>query len=146
MNRLDQRLSERKPTATFTSNKIDIMNAVLFDQRIDPYAKAVFNAIIYCLNGNSGKCCPSDDLIVALVGGSRKSVYLARIKLQQCGYLDWRKTGRSNRYLFNYAAAKPTLTAVKRMMAHRKERREMLLRESEEASNEKPLYDGHFYA
>ena len=146
MSRLDRRLSERKPVATFTGNKIDIMNAVAFDQRIDPYTCRVFHALIYFLNGDNGKCCPSDDLIVALVGGSRKSVYLARIKLRKCGYLDWRKTGRSNRYLFNYAAAKPTLAAVKRMMVYRRERREMLPREAEEVRNEKPLYDGHFNA
>ena len=44
MSDLKQRQSNRK-TRTFTSNKLDLMNAVMFDQRIDPYTKLVFNCI-----------------------------------------------------------------------------------------------------
>ena len=138
MSRLDQRLSERKPTATFTSNKIDIMNAIPLISALIRIKFGSFNALIYFLNGDNGKCFPSDDLSwLLLVDRARTSSRPHQIR--QCGYLDWRKTGRSNRYLFNYAAAKPTLTAVKRMMAHRKERREMLLREAEEASQRETL-------
>jgi hypothetical protein len=132
----------RRKIATFTSRKLDLMNAVLFDKRLDPYAKAAFNALVYCLNADNGKCFPSDELIVEMIAGSRAAIKRARNKLRQYGYLDWRNTGRSNYYRFNYAAAAPMLIAVERMRIKRRERREMLLLEHEEARSEKPLQIG----
>jgi hypothetical protein len=92
MSNLEQRCAGRKPQ-TFTGGKLDLMNAVDFDLRIDPYAARVFRAIIFCLNAETGKCFPSDDWITCAIGGTRKSVLRARYKLRKYGYLDWRKTG-----------------------------------------------------
>jgi len=83
---LEQRLSKRK-TKTFTSKKLDLMDAVDFDQRLDPYDKLVFRAIIRCLNAKTGKCYPSDDFIADMISSTRQRVSKARIKLRKCGYL-----------------------------------------------------------
>lgn len=138
MSDLEQRLAKRKPTATFTSNKLNLMDAVDYDQRVDPYAKLVFREIIRCLNEKTGRCFPSDDFIVCMISGSRKSAYLARMKLRKYGYLDWYKIRLRgsgavvNQYFFDPAVAAPVLATAKRKRETRKEQREMLRREAEE--------------
>jgi hypothetical protein len=123
---------QHKSPATFASQKFDLMNAVAFDQRLDPYAVRVFIAIIYHLNAINGRCFPSDELIAEMIGGSRPSVSRARRQLRECGYLNWYKTGRSNFYVFNFDAAAPTLAAANRVRIEQKGRRRMRDREKEE--------------
>lgn len=149
MSDLEQRRALRKP-ATFTSNKLDLMNAVAFDhERIDPYTFRVFHALSHCLNEDSGLCCPSDNYLVMLVGGCQKSVQRARNKLRQCGYVEWRRRrgldGKNhNYYALYHTAAAPVLASVKRKRERRKERREMLQREAREALSSKPFQNRAF--
>jgi len=128
MSNLEQRCAGRK-TQTFTGGKLDLMNAVDFDLRIDPYAARVFRAIIFCLNAETGKCFPSDDWITCAIGGTRKRVVRAGYELRKYGYLDWRKTGRSNLYSFNHAAAVVTLAGGRLRLEKHKEYREMRKRD-----------------
>lgn len=123
MSDLKQRQSNRK-TRTFTSNKLDLMNAVMFDQRIDPYTKLVFNALKWFQNAKTGQCNPSDTLIASLIGfGDRSRVANSRAKLRAYGYIHWRKSPSSNFYTFNDAAGKPILAFIKRKLeAHRETR------------------------
>src|SRR5262249_41095818 len=72
------------------------------------------------------------DLIVEMIGGSRMAVYRSRCLLRECGYLNWRTTGRSNHYSFNFDAAAAGLDAAKRTMIERRGRRRMLEREANE--------------
>lgn len=142
--------SERSPETTFTSKKLDLMNAVGFDhERIDPYAFRVFHALMFCLNEDDGLCCPSDDYLVMLAGGSRTAVWRARNKLRQCGYVDWRRRrgldGKTHCfYAFYHTAAAPVLASVRRQRERRKERHETLRREAHEAFSYKPFETAPF--
>jgi hypothetical protein len=88
MSDLEQRLTKRK-TQTVTGRKLDLMNAVLLDKRIDYYSKAVFNDLIRYRHAITGLCFPSDDTIAADIGGTRKRVVVARRALRKYGYIDW---------------------------------------------------------
>ena len=149
MSDLKQRLAKLKPQ-TLTSKKCDMTNAVGFDhERIDPYTFRIFNALIFCLNEDDGLCCPSDDYLVMLAGGSISSSKRSRKKLRHCGYIDWRKRrgpdGKTHcYYTFYHSAAAPLLASVKRKRERRKERREMLQREHREALSNKPFETAPF--
>jgi hypothetical protein len=136
MSGLQERVAGRK-TATPTGKKLDLMNAVLLDKRIDYYAKAVFNDLIRYRHAITGLCFPSDDTIAADIGGDRSRVSRSRRVLRKYGYIDWIKTGRANFYTFNHAAAGPMIATNKRDQERRKERREMLQREAQEVLEEK---------
>jgi hypothetical protein len=124
MSDIKQRLTKLK-YKTFTSNKLNLMNAVMFDRRIDPYTKLVFNALKWFQNAKTGQCNPSDTLIASLIGfGNRSRVANSRAKLRAYGYIHWRKSTTSNFYTFNDAAAKPILAFVGRMLEARRETRQ----------------------
>jgi hypothetical protein len=119
------RASSQRKIGTFTSRKLDLMNAVMFDQRVDPYSKLVFNALKWFQNAKTGQCNPSDELIASLIGfGDRNRVARSRTKLRAYGYIHWRKTLTSNRYTFNAAAAKPILAFVMRKLKAHAETRQ----------------------
>ena len=124
MSDIKQRLTKLKHK-TFTSNKLNLMNAVMFDRRIDPYTKLVFNALKWFQNAKTGQCNPSDTLIASLIGfGNRSRVARSRAKLKAYGYLHWRKSLSCNFYSFNDAAAKPILSFVGRVLETHRETRQ----------------------
>jgi Helix-turn-helix domain len=135
MSVIEQREPSRKKSAT--SEKMDVMNAVLFDRRIDPYTKSVFNALIWFRNADTGRCNPSDDTVAALLGfGHRNRVARARGKLKAYGYLKWTRSGRGSSYAFPHAGAGPILADVSRRLEVRREARK---EQPRERSNVIPL-------
>ena len=89
--------------ASFTSRKIDLLKAVMWDSRLRPYEKLVIMCIIYRVNEKTRCAFMSDAAIVDEVGGCRRLAQRARVLARNLGYLAWkRRPYQSNVYFLRY--------------------------------------------
>jgi hypothetical protein len=89
---------ERK--RTFTSEKLDIMNALNVDPRIKRSTFKVSVAILKHINERTGTANPSDETLSDETNLSIRTVIRAREALREYGWLIWRRTRSSNVYKF----------------------------------------------
>ena len=91
--------------ATFTSRKLDWLNALATDRRFEkhPYDFKVGFYIAQCVNGGTGCAIVSDDTIADEIGGVPRSVRRARERLRARGWLTWkRRYSNSNVYKLQF--------------------------------------------
>lgn len=118
-------LTESTDQKAFTSQKMDWINAVVADHRIDASAKIVAICIKQHVNEKDEfGCFPSDECIADKTAMSVSTVKRTRNKLRAAGWLTWKRRMRSNLYwtltepMADVAERQQTLTMA------RKDRRE----------------------
>jgi hypothetical protein len=118
----------KRQTATFTSRKMDWLNALNFDRRRHPLDVTVALAIASHLNEESGTAWPSDETIACEAGGiSTRSVKYARQRLRKAGWLTWKRRARdTNKYWLLIDKVEATLATRKAQADSRRELRHWL--------------------
>jgi hypothetical protein len=83
---------------TFTGEKLDWLNLVNADPRLDASAFKVAFCIAQHINQNSGTWMLSDELISDKTSLPTRTVQRARKALRDLGWINWRRTGGANVY------------------------------------------------
>jgi hypothetical protein len=87
------------PVTVSTSEKLDWLDAVMADERLDARAKVVAYGIAMHLNRTRGDAFVSDRTIADKTGcRSVRTVQGGRRDLQSCGWIVWKRTGTANIY------------------------------------------------
>jgi GTP-sensing pleiotropic transcriptional regulator CodY len=90
--------SEQKRQRISTSEKLNWIDAVMADHRLDARAKVVAHCIMQHLNRETGFALVSDAVIRDKTGIPWRGVVRARNRLRAAGWIRWRRTGRANVY------------------------------------------------
>jgi len=83
---------------TFTGRKLDWLNALSADPKMDSKAFEVGFCIAQCINQVSHLAFLSDETIADKTHISRPGIIRARMALQKRGWVDWKRTGGANHY------------------------------------------------
>ena len=111
--------------ASFTSRKLDVIDALLVDPRLSPADFKVGVALIQFLNGKTGALFPSNAAIAENVRLSERHVRTCLSKLRDAGWLRWRRGNRqlANEYQFDLTNLEAMLDYKLSMQEGRKERK-----------------------
>jgi hypothetical protein len=94
--------TERK-RKNFTSGKFNVMNAIVFDDRLKPVDKLVAYVILQHMNSGTLKCWPSEQTIKDLMGGGVhvRTIQRSIARLIKTGWFSCAKRrGAVNHYTF----------------------------------------------
>lgn len=83
---------------SFTGDKLDWMNALSADPRLDARAFEVGFCIAQHVNAERGIAIVSDETIADKTGIPKRWVLRARQSLRDAGWIDWRRTKAANIY------------------------------------------------
>jgi hypothetical protein len=97
---------------TFTSRKLDWLRCVCFDRRLKPYDFKVAFIIAQHVNQKSQTAHPSDATIADETGGSVRNVKRARVRLNDAGWISWRRTQTSNVYALVFTKVSGFMDAI----------------------------------
>lgn len=89
--------------ATFTSRKLDLINAMLIDPRLKASGFRVAVVVLQFLNSETGQCNPALGTIAELVNLSVRTVENGLVSLRETGWIRWTRGNRqkSNHYQFD---------------------------------------------
>lgn len=87
---------------SFTSWKLDMINTLLLDPRLQPSDFKVAVAVLQFMNGETGMIFPSQETIAEIVHMTVRNVGKCLKRLRQADWLSWERGNRqmSNRYVF----------------------------------------------
>jgi len=122
---LGSALKDGKDAQSFTSKKLDWLKCCCFDRRLHAYDFNVAYAIAQHINAKTGTTMLSDETIADETGGSTtRRVRRSRARLQDAGWLTWRRTRSANVYRLNYDQIDPMLDLFIAMRDARRENRQ----------------------
>jgi hypothetical protein len=87
-----------KPRQISPSEKLNWVDAMMADHRLDPMDRLVGYWIAQCLNRERGTAYVSDKTLADKAGVSIRSVSDARKALRAAGWIKWRRTSKANIY------------------------------------------------
>jgi hypothetical protein len=97
-------MTKRDPVAdkSWTSRKLDWMDAVAADPRVPALAFEVGFIIAQAINARTEIAFVSDDTIADRTGCKRRAVHSARNLLRECGWIEWKRTRTANEYRLRF--------------------------------------------
>lgn len=120
----DTKREAKEKLSTFTSAKLDWLDAVSIDPRVSTLEFRVAFIIAQHVNSETGKCCPSQETIATFIGKSDRAVREAVKRLEHFGWIIRRKRGQGTQY-------DPAMTHVNAMLDRRIMLRDALREERE---------------
>jgi hypothetical protein len=90
-------------TASFTSWKLDLLNAILIDPRVNHSSFRVAFALVQFMNAKTGLMCPAQETLAERACMSVRNVQDCLNELRETRWLNWTRGNRqqSNSYEFN---------------------------------------------
>jgi hypothetical protein len=106
---------------SFTSKKLDCIDALIADPRLSPRAKVVGVCIIQHINQHTGTWPLSDQTISEKTGGMPvRWIKYARAELRDLKWIEWQRTGDANLYRALYGNVAEIEAKQKELAAARK--------------------------
>ena len=87
-------LVDEDSQATFTSRKLDLINALLVDPRLIPSDFKVAVVLVQFMNSETGMIFPTLETIADIVHMSTRNVEKCLVRLRQAGWLVWKRGNR----------------------------------------------------
>ena len=109
---------------SFTSDKLDWLNAVMSDGLLNPTARNVAYWIAQHINQHTNKTILSDELLADKVNVSQRSIRRSRDELKKRGWIVWNRA-LSNVYELDAAPMTRVLDLQNHLKEQRAERREL---------------------
>ena len=107
----------------FTTQKLNWLQCVCFDRRLNDGAFRVASVIAFHLNEASGRAYLSADTIAAMTGSKWPRKVARAIKLlKDTGWLNWERTKDANVYKPNYRNVKATLEVIGRLRFEKRQK------------------------
>jgi Helix-turn-helix domain len=122
---VSEKPAESTELKTFTSHKMDLINALVADHTILPSDKLVAICIVQCIGDKTGHGYPSDETIADKTALSVETVKRARKNLRAAGWLTWKRRFRTSSLYWVLAEPMAAVAERQQVLAlSRKDRRE----------------------
>lgn len=86
---------------TFTSWKLDVLDCMSIDPRLNDFDFRLAFTIMQFMNGKTGRCHPAQDTLAELLCVNERTVRNGLNRLRDAKWLAWQRRGRVNWYTFD---------------------------------------------